>query len=366
MGVPNSLKARGMAIVVWSAIAATVSFSALAQQAATSDVASATSATDDPQVEARENFALGQEAYEAKDFEAADKYFSRAYELKPHPSALKMIAECKLQLGQLPEAVTIMEQLLEDDAYKKKKKLKRRYNKAKKQLGKLTVESTPAGAVVSVNGVLQEEKTPTTLYVNPGNQDVVLLMEGYPEQSRDLFVAAKAVKTVSVDYSEIAPVAENKRELIDPFDGEPEEEVATAEVEVPEEEPTVVAEPDLEDDVAVVEVESDGPPKAFWVAAAIAGVGVVSGTVFGTMALRDEKDFKDSGDSATRDSGKRAAVIADVSFGVAICAAVTGAIILISNKNKKEKASLGAQNARFYVSPGAGKDAIGLASGFSF
>ncbi|MBN2343569.1 MAG: PEGA domain-containing protein [Deltaproteobacteria bacterium] len=365
MGALNSRMRSGFVILGTVLTLGIWSFPVVADDAASApDSASAVDA-DDSVALARDNFAAGQAAYEVGDFEKADVHFSKAYELKPHPSALKMVAECKLQLGRLPEAAKIMEQLLEDSSYDKKKQLKRRLKKVKKKLGKLSIETSPEGAVVSLNGKILDEKTPTSVYVYPGPQVVVLLMDSYEEQQRQVDVAAQKEETVSVDYSTLTPipVPAAKPELIDdPF----EEEAAE---EMPAEDPAADAATESEseetaDSVAAIKKESE-PPKAFWAAAAIAGVGLVSGTVFGTMALRDEKDFEDTGDSATKDSGRRSAVIADISFGVAIGAAVAGAIILIHHKNKK-KAAAENEQARFYVQPEVGTQCMGLSSGFSF
>lgn len=362
-------------LIVAMGVAATMVMGITVAQAQQKNSPTTTSVADnasDSKLNARENFALGQKAYEAKDYQVADSYFKKAYDLKPHPSALKMIAECKLQLGQTAAAATILEQLIADPDYKKKRGLKRRLNKAKKEVGVLVIDSNPQGANIHINGEVMEDKTPTRVYVESGAQSVVLLMDDYAEQIVSVSVGKNKKEKIFVDYSELTPIAAVP--IVAPPVEQPApepvpESVVAEEPVVDEPEPLSVdegAEPIVEEDAAIVEEESDGPPKAFWATAAIAGVGIVSGTVFGTMALRDQKDYEDTGDSATRDSGKRAAVIADISFGVAIVAAITGTIILISNKNKRERASISKKNAKFYFHPSAGKDAAGFSTGLWF
>jgi hypothetical protein len=71
----------------------------------------------------------------------------------------------------------------------------------------------------------------------------------------------------------------------------------------------------------------------------LVGVGLVSGTVFGTLALNDEEAYKKTPTTEKRDAGRRDATIADVSFGVAVAAAVVGAVILFTSDGEAEVTS---------------------------
>ncbi len=307
---------------------------------------------------ARENYDQAQAAYDKGDYVNAEVYFQKAYDIKPHPAVLKSIAECKLQQGQTPEAIALMEQLMADPTYTSKSKVKTRLDEAKKEVGHLVIDSYPQGASITLNGRRLDDLTPLSLYLTPGKQVIVLAMPGYADQLQEINLPKGTGQTVSVDFSTL-PTADagRKPELIDPF-AEDEPAVQPEDGAAATEEPvdTTKEEP----------LESNGPPNAFWVAAAIAGVGAISGTVFGTMALRDEKDYEESGDSATRESGERSAVIADVSFGVAIGAAIAGTIILIVNKNKKDAIKADATAARWRIAPLAGTDSAGISTALSF
>jgi hypothetical protein len=85
------------------------------------------------------------------------------------------------------------------------------------------------------------------------------------------------------------------------------------------------------------------------------------------MALNDEDKWKQGGgtEEEVRDSGQRNAIIADVSFGVALGAALTGTIILIVSRNK-EKQVAPQPEASVSVVPVTGRDTIGLSAVVEF
>jgi flagellar basal body-associated protein FliL len=82
------------------------------------------------------------------------------------------------------------------------------------------------------------------------------------------------------------------------------------------------------------------------------------------MALSDEKDYEENGNDSTKESGERSAIIADISFGVAAAAAITGIIILVVHKNKAKKAKSG--SAKLTLSPVAARRSTGMTATISF
>jgi hypothetical protein len=299
------------------------------------------------QDDARTFYKAGKEAYEAGKYAEAEEAFQKAYDAKPHPTVLKSIAECKVQLGDLTGAIELFEKFLADPAASKKEEVQARVTELKGMMASLEVTSAPEGAAIALDGTDTGKTTPSTFELAPGDHEVVLTAEGYEPLMKQVTLAKGQDGQVKADFAaEGIKVPTEEPALADPFaseEGGGEEEVT-------------------EDD-------SEGPPAAFWVCAAVAGVGLVSGTVFGTMALGDEKDYKDNPTKGTKESGERNAIIADVSFGVAAAAAVVGAVILITDAKGGEaevEADADTAKRRWDIVPVAGGDTIGVATAVTF
>lgn len=67
-----------------------------------------------------------------------------------------------------------------------------------------------------------------------------------------------------------------------------------------------------------------------WFAATVTGVALVTGGVFGTLALTTRSDFDDAPSARLADRGERYALVADVAFGVAVAAGLTTIFALAS------------------------------------
>lgn len=68
---------------------------------------------ESPEVQAREQFRLGQKAYDEGKFDDALKAFSEAYGLQPTPAFLFNIAQCHRNLGNYERAGVFYQQYLE-------------------------------------------------------------------------------------------------------------------------------------------------------------------------------------------------------------------------------------------------------------
>jgi len=299
--------------------------------------------TEDSKDLAREHYTKGKELYEAGDFAEALKEFQEAYDAKPHPTVLKSIAECQVQVGDLAGAIDTFEKFLADPASTKKEEVETRLAEVKAMVGSIEVTTEPEGAGIVLDGATTGKTTPTTLEIGPGDHELVLNLDGFEPLTKVVTVAKGEKAEISVNFDEEGtPVATETGEgtLADPFaEGGGEEEAA--------------------------ESGGEGPPPAFWVCAAVAGVGLVSGTVFGTMALGDEEDYKKDPKDDTKESGERNAIIADVSFGVAAAAAIVGAVILFTAGGDEDEAGDEAKS-KWNVTPVAGGDTIGVSTSVTF
>ena len=148
--------------------------------------------------------------------------------------------------------------------------------------------------------------------------------------------------------------------------------------------PVVVAPPPPP--IAVVEpVKAPPPPPAprsnipAYVTLGLAGAGAVVGTIFGISALGAKSDFNAPGGATVENADKtdRNALIADMSFAVALTFGVTGAVLLLSNDSPAETktATNGAPAARKpvksamprgFVAPYAGPSGGGAAAFMTF
>ena len=328
-----------------------------AEAAETTPAADATAGppADDTQAKAREHYSNGKALYEKGSYADAMAEFQTAYDLKPHPSVLKSIAECKVQMGDLPGAIAMFEKYLADPTSTKKEDVQAKLTELKAMMARVEITSDPAGASLLVDGAATDKVTPAAIDLSPGEHHVVLNVDGYQPLEKSLTLAKGEQGKIAVNFATEGTSTAPKTEtaLVDPFANEG----------------------GAPPKGGTVESESEGPPAAFWIAAAVAGVGLVSGTVFGTLALGDQNDFKDKKDADAprgdlqdiKDSGERNAIIADVSFGVAAAAAVVGIVVLVVHKKGEEKADAGASaQAHVNVVPVATGDAVGMTAAVSF
>lgn len=365
------------------------------------EAAASTEATDGAvvregaQLDARASYALGQQAYKQKEYAEAERYFKRAHSLKPHPTTLKMIAECRLGQGDILSAVAMMAELLKDESYPDQKWLNKRFLRLKAKLSDSQLERLPS---LVVSDLLAPEAETAK------NRDAVPSNAESDSDDRAAPVAVPAVPAVPAVDDAVADHAKTMEGAADGAtsdsaggqtepgaadagpvnvaeghaDGQDSGTAAAASStpEEPELGPRLPVTPDEEPVQETAAAASTKPsslgdkseelPRAFWAFSAVAGIGLVSGTVFGTMALRDEKDYRDAPNSSTRDSGRRAAIVADVSFGLALASAAASVLVLISDMKKKKKGVAPESGSRVTVRPSVNSRGAGLAAGISF
>jgi hypothetical protein len=333
MGAIFRLLLRGLLLAAVTGAVTAAPAGALAQEDATAD-------TKD---KARTHYTKGKELYEAGNYAEAMVEFQAAYDAKPHPTVLKSVAECKVQVGDIPGAIAVFEKYLANPASTKKPEVEKRLAEVKAMLVTLEITTEPAGAGVVLDGETTGKTTPATIELGPGDHEVVLNAEGFEPLTKQVTLKQGEQAKLEVNLDEEGIPAAPPPEpggLVDPF----------AEEEGGEE--------------AEIEEDTGGPPPAFWVCAAVAGVGLVSGTVFGTMALGDEEDYKNNPTDDIKESGERNAIIADVSFGVAAAAAIVGAVILFTDSDDEDEETTAKSN--WNVVPVAGGDAVGVSTTVTF
>jgi hypothetical protein len=268
-------------------------------------------------------YADGEKKYKAGDFAGALVSFQGAEAVKAAPQAERYIGLCHDNLGHYADAVTFYEKFLAAVPPKMTKEgdeIKARVATIKAMPAKIHFETTPAGASILVDGK-QMGVTPADVDVTPGKHIVKLELAGYLPVDRDLDVTYGAKQDVKSDLQAKPaepppppPVAANP-----PPADKPAEPAKPP--EPPKEKPSKV-------------------PAFITGGLAVAAVGV--GTVFGILALGKQSDFKSSPNADTADTGENFALVADMSFGIAITLGVTSLVLFLTNDDEPAKAATSA------------------------
>lgn len=258
---------------------------------------------------ARKAYGEGDAAYKAGDFAGAYAGFSKANELIPSPQAAYWTAKAIDGEGKIQEAITAYENLLADPGVatlgdEKTNDAKARIAELKSKLvGELSLQTTPLGATVSIDGAPQPGETPMILKLPPGPHKLTLVAAGFEPKEVDVDVKG-------------GEKSEQKLEL-----------VAKAPPPPPPPEPVVEA-------PAPPPPPPPPPPRSkvpAYITLGIAGAGAVVGTIFGVKALSAKSDFDKKPTGSAADDTERNALIADMAFGVAITLGVTGVVLLTSD-----------------------------------
>lgn len=270
--------------------------------------------TAEARTRARAAYTEGQRLFDAGDFAGALAKFEEAYSIVNNPVVLLGVASAQERLGRLPEARATLERYLRErpdatdraDVERRIAALPAAAPAA--TTGTVTVTSEPPGAVVVVDGESSGATTPTELTLPPGDHEIALALSGYELATETVSVTAGGTHTVASSLTalpEPEPMDEDAA-FGEEGEGEGEGEGAGAE-ETP--------------------AASTDPSAATWVMTAVAGVALVTGTVFGFLALSRQSDFDVMPSRTLADEGEAFALAADLSFGVAVAAGITAIVL---------------------------------------
>jgi len=292
---------------------------------------------DEDTQRAREAYERGRTAFQAGSFREALSAFQEAYDTKPHPTVLVSIAECQERLGQLPQAVTTLEQYLrESPQARDRAQVEEKIAAIRARPATLVISSEPPGAAIVVDGEGTGKVTPADVEVAPGDHTVKLTLSGYRDAEEQVTVTFAERREMPVGLEEA-----NARDTGMEEEGEPEPE--------PE------------------QPREGGTPAAVFIGVGLAGVGLVAGGVFGFLALGEKSDFDDNPTDDTADSGERFALLADVSFGVAAAAGIATICYFITRGSAADDAEeVPDEEVRLRLSPMIGRRTGGLAAQLEF
>jgi hypothetical protein len=285
--------------------------------------------TAQQKVRARELYTKGQQMFRQGDYGGAQRSFEQAYAAVPNPVVLLSVAECQVRSEQYAAAVVTLQQYLDErKEAPDRAQVEAQITKIKEKPARLTVESTPAGAIIFVDGQDTGKLTPADVEVAAGDHMIAVQIEGFQraEQAVSLFIGGH--DSVRFALPEVAPKL-------------------------------------AESTPAKTRDQTDGGGKnellPVWIATGLAGAGVVTGAMLGGFAIKQSNDFKDHPTEATADKGERLALFADVGFGIAAAAGVT-AVILYFTRHK----STAPEAQAFNVSPALTRSELGVTGNLRF
>jgi hypothetical protein len=277
--------------------------------------------------DAKSHYSAGQAAYKSGSYAAALTEFQAADNIKSTPQAARMIGLCFDALGKFPEAVTAYDRFLANaptNMTKQVDEVKKREEDIKKLPGKIHVDTDPQGATVAVDGTNMPNVTPTDVEVAPGHHKIRLTVAGHDPVERELDVTFAMRQELTVPLPSNAPPPVPVPIAAMPPAPEP----------APPPEPPPPA-------AAPAEVPPEQHPSSKVPAYITGGLAIVAagvGTAFGVMALSDKSDFDSNPTASKADDGENHALIADMSFGVALTLGITSAVLFFSGSDQSAPA----------------------------
>ncbi|HYO98407.1 MAG TPA: PEGA domain-containing protein [Polyangiaceae bacterium] len=257
---------------------------------------------------ARKAYTQGEKAFAAGDYATAQTAFAEANQLIASPHAQYWMAKSLDQQSKFAEAVAAYESFIASpDASRagedKIIEARGRVIELKQQLvAHVEVITTPAGAVVSVDGKPQPGTTPLTLQLPPGPHRLTLSATGY--ETREVELEAKPGEKL-----------EQRLEL----------------AAVPPPAPPVAEPPPLPAPVLPPPAPEKRSMTPAFITLAIGAAGSGLRSFVGIMALSAKSDYDDRPSASAADDTERNALISDMAFGVAITLGVTGIVLLTSS-----------------------------------
>jgi tetratricopeptide (TPR) repeat protein len=281
--------------------------------------------SDEDRAAARDAYGRGQSAFESGDYETALAAFLEAYEAVPNPIVLVSIANSQERLGDVQAAIDTLEQYLEERAdAPDREAIEQRLEDLRTRPATLVISSTPTGAAITIDGEPSDEVTPAEVEVPAGEHTIAIALEGYEESSEVVTVATG-------ERYEHAPVLTEAVPAGDEF-----------------------------------EEEEEGVSAGVWVASAIAGVGLITGTVLGFLALSEQSEFDDMPATDVADRGETYALFADVALGVALASAITAVVLYLTNSDDDDDEDDDEESASLTVAPAVGTHGGGVAAHLTF
>ncbi len=261
-----------------------------------------TTLLESPTITAPEAYELGVRLFEAKRYESAERAWMSSNALDPNPALLIAIADTRQRRGDEPGTVTMLERyLIERPDAPDRLSVEARIATLLETPATVVVRSEEEGYAILVDGKPIDKKTPAEIELEPGAHTLIVVGDGHQVGEQN----------IQVGYGE-------RKELV--FTAATPSEVVVGE-----------AEPDD------FEQEELTARRAVWALSGVAAASLLTGTILGFTALKQEQDYRNNPNLETADKGERLALFADVSFGIAALSAITALTVFLTTKNKKKR-----------------------------
>jgi hypothetical protein len=272
---------------------------------------------------AKASFEHGVERQKAEDYAAALDDFQQANQLIPTAQAQYRIGFLLDKLGKNAEAVEAYKAFLDFPPPEKMAEQKTAAEARLKILavGRVRITSSPAGAIVTVDGKEAPNATPLGLLLRPGDHRIEFALAGHDPETQTLTVKGGTEVEVNVTLKETPPPPPP-----------PPPPVASSAPAASSSAPPEAAPPVPEP------VQTKVPA---YITLGLAGVGALVGVGFGLKALSAKSDFNKVPTSSKADDAERNSLLADMAFGVAITLGITGTVLLLTNGKKDEPVKSG-------------------------
>jgi hypothetical protein len=295
----------------------------------TSSVVSAEPPAAKDKARARELYALGQQMFRQGDYGGAQRSFEQAYQAVPNPIVLLSIAECQVRTENYADGlVTLTRYLQERPDAPDRPQVEEQIQKLKAKPGVVSVESTPAGATIWVDGQSTSQVTPADVELAAGDHVIAVELPGHSSAEQGVTVLVGSRQRIS-----LAPI------------------------------PQATPEPALAP-VPEVKIQANATSYGMlpvWISTGVAGAGIVTGTILGSLALVEKGKFDSHPTEGKADKGERLALFADVGFGIAAAAGIT-AIVLYVTRDKDEDRT----KQSWTIKPNLAKSNLGLTGRLQF
>ena len=273
--------------------------------------------------------ASGEKKFKAGDYAGALADFEASETAKAAPETERFIGLAQDNLGHYPEAVVAYEKFLAAVPASMKAQgdeAKKRVDAIKTMPGKVHVETTPAGAQITVdlatnpNAQPNAAPTPTDLDLPAGHHTIKLTAEGYTATDKEIDVTYASKQDVRVELVKSEPPP-------------PPPPPVVAEAPQPAAAPPPPPPPEPRSKVPA------------YVTGAVAIIATGVGIGFGVKALGQSSDFDKNPTTKKADDGENNALVADMMFGIAITFGVTSAVLFLSSDAPQNAKADPAKNA---------------------
>lgn len=262
----------------------------------------------DPATSPEAAYRLGVRLFEAKRYGDAERAWLRAYELNRDPTLLVAVADTRQRRNDAPGAVAMLEQYLvaRPDA-PDRASIEARVATLLKSPARIRVRSEDPGHAILVDGAPAKEKTPATIEVEPGSHTIIVVGDGQQVGEQ----------TVQVGYGEVKELDFTRQTRSSALVAQTDEAKLQVELARDEEDATI--------------------RRAVIATGAMSAAALVSGSVLGGLALREEREYRNDPTAQTADRGETLALFADLSFGLAALSAITSFTLFMTQKNKRRR-----------------------------